>query len=69
MARFGEPEEKMFIETLVAKFAVEAFNEGVLHRLAGLDVVPGHRSAAQRRTALLVSSVSLSLTMVWSQPR
>ena len=42
MARFGAPEEKMFIETLVAKFAVEAFNEGVLHQLAGLDVVPGH---------------------------
>jgi hypothetical protein len=38
---FGEPEEKMFIEALVAKFAVEAFDESVLHRLAGLDVVVG----------------------------
>jgi hypothetical protein len=40
-ARFGEPEEKMFIEALVAKFAVEAFDESVLHRLAGLYVVSG----------------------------
>ena len=40
VARFGEPEEKMLIEALVAKFAVEAFDESVLHRLAGLDVVP-----------------------------
>ena len=39
---FGKPEEKMFVQTLVTKFAVEAFDEGVLHRLAGLDVVPGH---------------------------
>ena len=35
---FGEPEEKMFVQTLVTKFAVEAFDEGVLHRLAGLNV-------------------------------
>ena len=27
---FGEPEEKMFVETLVAKLAVEAFDESVL---------------------------------------
>jgi hypothetical protein len=39
-ARFAEPEEKMLIEALVAKFAVEAFDESVLHWLAGLDVVP-----------------------------
>jgi hypothetical protein len=52
---FGEPEEKMFIEALVAKFAVEALDESVLHRLAGLDVAPGdplggpaqHRIAGQ----------------------
>jgi hypothetical protein len=52
---FGEPEEKMFIKALVAKFAVEALDESVLHRLAGLDVVPGdplggpaqHRIAGQ----------------------
>jgi hypothetical protein len=36
------PEEKKFIEAFVAKFAVEAFDEGILHRLARLDVVLGH---------------------------
>jgi hypothetical protein len=39
---FGEPEEKKFVQTLVTQFVVEAFDEGVLHQLAGLDVVPGH---------------------------
>ena len=52
VARFGEPEEKMFIEAFVAKFAVEAFDEGVLYWLAGLDVVPGDPlgGPAQHRT-------------------
>ncbi len=39
-ARLGEREEDVLVEALVAKFAVEAFDEGVLHRLARLDVVP-----------------------------
>ena len=41
VARFGQPEEKMFIEALVTQFAVEAFDKGILDRLAGLEVVPG----------------------------
>ena len=53
LSSFGEAEEKMFIEALVAKFAVEAFDEGVLHRLAGLDIVPGDSfgGPAQHRIA------------------
>ena len=33
----GEIREPVFVETFVAKRAVEALNEGVLRRLAGLD--------------------------------
>jgi hypothetical protein len=60
IARFGKAKEKMFIEAFVAEFAVEAFDEGVLHRLAGLNVVPGdplggpaqHRVAGQFGTVV-----------------
>jgi len=40
MARFGEPEEEMFIEALIAQTAVERFAEGILDWFAGRDVVP-----------------------------
>ena len=30
----------MFVEAFIAEAAVEAFNKGVLHRLAGRDIVP-----------------------------
>ncbi len=40
LAGFGEREEDVLVEALVAQFAVERFDEGVLHRLAGVDVVP-----------------------------
>ena len=32
--------EQMLVETLTAQSPVEALHEAVLHRLAGLDVVP-----------------------------
>jgi len=39
-ARLGEGEEDVLVEAFVAEFAVEALDEGVLHGLARLDVVP-----------------------------
>ena len=40
LARFGEREKHVFVETFVTQAAVERFDEGVLHRFATLDVVP-----------------------------
>jgi hypothetical protein len=40
LARLGKREEHALVEALVAKLAVERFHEGVLHWLAGFDVVP-----------------------------
>src|SRR5271170_1513055 len=40
LACFGEGEEHVLVEALIAQFAVEALDEGILHRLAGFDVVP-----------------------------
>lgn len=45
LARFAETQEHVFVEAFVAKFADEALDEGVLHRLARLDVVPPGRNA------------------------
>jgi hypothetical protein len=39
-ARLGEGEEDVLVEAFVAQAAVEALDEGVLHRLAWLDVMP-----------------------------
>jgi len=39
-ASLGESEEHVLIEALVPQAAVERFDEGVLHRFAGFDVVP-----------------------------
>ena len=36
----GERGEDFFVQALVAESAVEAFDEGVLGRLAGRDVMP-----------------------------
>ena len=55
LASFPETQEDVLIEALIAKFAVEALDESVLHRFAGLDVVPGdpidgpaqHRATSQ----------------------
>ena len=41
LASFPETQEDVLIEALIAKFAVEALDESVVHRFAGLDVVPG----------------------------
>jgi hypothetical protein len=40
LACFSRREEHVLVEALVTQFVVERFNEGVLHRLAGFDVVP-----------------------------
>src|SRR5260370_18476626 len=69
LARIGEREEQMVVEALVAKFAVERFDEGILHRLTGFDVVPLESPVAQRSTAPLVSSVPLSLTTIRGKAR
>lgn len=55
-ARHRQATEHVLVEALVAEAAVEAFNEGVLHRLAGRDVVPVEPPDDQRSTAVLVSS-------------
>ena len=40
-ARVAQGVEDLFIQQLVAQAAVEAFDEGVLLWLAGIDVMPG----------------------------
>ena len=40
LARLGQGEENVLVEALVPQPAVERFDESVLHRLAGFDVVP-----------------------------
>ena len=40
LACFGEREKHVFVEAFVTQAAVERFDESVLNRLAGLDVVP-----------------------------
>jgi hypothetical protein len=51
LPRFGQTEESMLIQALVAQSAVEAFDESVLHRFARLDILPSHppRNPAQDR--------------------
>ncbi len=56
---------RRLIEKLVAHPTVEAFDEAVLHRLAGRDVVPVDlMSVAQPRMAFEVNSVPWSLTII-----
>src|SRR5262249_38672978 len=42
LARMGEVIEDLFIKELVAQAPVEAFDEGVLRRFAGRDVMPAN---------------------------
>ena len=42
---FGQRAEPVLVEAVIAKGAVEAFDEGVLHGFAGLDVMKGHAGA------------------------
>ena len=44
-ARLGEREGDVLVEAFVAQATVEALDEGVLHRLARLDVVPVETSS------------------------
>jgi hypothetical protein len=61
--RFGEREEDVLVEAFVTHQAVERFDEGSLHRLCP-DLWSANRSTGrQRKTAQLVSSVPLPLTM------
>ncbi len=65
LACFVQADEHVFVEAFIAQPAVKGFDESILDRLAGLDIVcQATRSMAQRSTALLVSSVPLSLTMI-----
>jgi hypothetical protein len=43
----SETQEGVFVETLVAKSALEALDECILNRLAGLNAGHSTRSAAQ----------------------
>ena len=60
LARFPEIHEDVLLKALIAKFAVETFDESILYRLAGLDVVPGdptdgpaqHRATSQFGTVV-----------------
>ena len=38
----GQTIKHFFVEALVAKLAIEALDEAILHRLAGSDIVPGN---------------------------
>lgn len=81
-AGMGETVEHFFIETFIAKLAVEALNEAVLLRLASLTAFAGKRLSGSgsdivqaipvwfchSRIARLVSSVPLSETMVSGLP-
>ena len=51
-ARFTEATEHVLVKALVAQLAVERFDEGILHGLARLDVVPRDPAScpAQHRT-------------------
>ena len=64
LACFAQADEHVFVKTFISQPAVEALDQSILHRLAGMDVVPGDPidGPAQRRTA--GHSVPLSLTML-----
>ena len=65
LARLLEVDEQVLLETLVAKSAVEALHEAILHRLARRDVVPFDAAfLLPGRMAFDVSSVPLSLTIM-----
>ena len=53
LAGFAQPDEHVFVEAFIAQPAVKGFDESILDRLAGLDVVPGNPvdGPAQHRAA------------------
>src|ERR1700719_3447074 len=55
LACFAQADEHVFVKTFISQPAVEALDESILDRLAGLDVVPGDSvdGRAQQRTACL----------------
>jgi hypothetical protein len=66
----GERREERLVEAFVPEPANEALGERVLLRLAGRNIVPADAgSCDQRRIAMLVSSVPLSLTTIAGLPR
>ena len=68
----GERGEDVLVEGHSSRIRpLRDFDEGVLHRLAGRDVVPFDLviGGGHRRTALLVSSVPLSETIISGLPR
>ncbi len=70
LADMAERGEQRLVQKLVAEPAIEALDKGVLLGLSGSDVVPlDMASCDQRRIAMLVSSVPLSLTTVAGLPR
>lgn len=69
--RFGKAGEHVLVRVLVARAAIETLDQPVLHRLAGLDVVPGHAAflrPAQHRVARQLGAV-VALTIAAGQPR
>ena len=66
----GERAEQRFVQQLIAQPAIEAFDEGVLLRLARRNVVPFDLPYLdQRSIVMLVSSVPLSETIIAGRPR
>ena len=68
---FGKAGEHVLVQVLVARAAIETLDQPVLHRLAGLDVVPGHAAflrPAQHRVARQLGAV-VALTIAAGQPR
>ena len=53
LARFAQADEHVFVQAFIPQPAVEALDESILYRLAGLDVMPGHpiERPAQHRNA------------------
>ena len=41
LARLAQADERVFVEAFISQPAVKGFDESILDRLAGLDVVPG----------------------------
>ena len=59
LACLGETEEHVLIKAFISQPTVEALDEGVLYRLAGLNVVPCESSGgpAQHRTTGQLGSI------------
>ena len=47
LAGIREAVEDLFIQAFISQAAVEAFNQAILLRLAGVDMVPGHAGIAR----------------------